>query len=976
MEPNPLGATGAMERYFYGLAVAVALFVVALGFVAGLRLVSLDTQESTIRNQGQVALTSLFRTAEILNHLGDTVTEQKNGTVMTALRSQLDILAAEFKGNEVQTYDLRQLGQTVTTLSKLDRSTEPVALANATSQLKSSAFNILADLEAQQTAMLRLQSQDISTNKQQTMAVVVVIGLLAAVLALLAVRITYIQTHARHRIETSLQESEARYRLITGYALDVIFQLKTDLTREYVSPASLRIMGYSPEDLIGKKAAADLHPDDLHAITAVQKGLLAGSNGEILIARTRHRDGRWIWIEARLSPIRNEEGRITKIIGVMSDVTARRNAEIALQNSEAKYRALYNRAPVMMYSLDPESRIMTVTDEMVRIFGYSRDELIGRPSADFMTPESRRVIARTTRPDFITTGFVHDAPAQFVTKAGTVRDVLLSAIAEHDPEGTIISAVVAIVDITERLVMEKALRESEAQYRLVADNASDLIFRLDPSGRRTYASPSFNRILGLDPNDLVNLPVASFIIPEDRRRLVAAFHEMMRTGVGGRVMGRARHRDGRVLWLETNCTVVCDPSTGVATEMISFARDVTERQNAIEEAEQARRGAELANRAKSEFLATMSHEIRTPMNGVLGFAGILLETDLTEEQQHLVSLVRASGDALLAIINDVLDLSKIEAGSLELERIGLSLRDTVDSALDVVRPGSVEKSLELQLQIAADVPDIVIGDPHRLRQVLLNLLSNAIKFTQSGSVTLKIRFASQSDRRLLFEVIDTGIGIPDDRMHLLFQVFSQVDSSTTRQFGGTGLGLAISRRLVEAMPGGVIGVESGAGLGSRFWFMLELPHADNIEAFEKPRALADCVRPANVLVAEDVAMNQMVVEGILAQAGHKVELVNDGAAAVAAVATGDFDVVLMDMHMPVMDGLDATRAIRALSGPARNIPIIALSASAMRWEIELCQAAGMNGHLAKPIQQEDLLESVALWSSLSERRGPHGSIPT
>ena len=960
-----------MERYFYGLAVAVALLLVAFGVIAGGRLISLDTREAASRNQGQLALSSLFRTAELLNHLGDTATGQKNGAVMAALRTQLDILSSEFKGNEVQSYDLRQLGLIVSELSRLERSPDSGASARETSPFKSAAANILADLEAQQTALLHLQSSDIASDKQQTMSVVIIIGLLAAVLTLLAVRIICVQARSRNQMQTSLQESEARYRLITEYALDVIFQLKTDLTREYVSPASLRIMGYSPEELIGKKAAADLHPDDLPGIVEVQKSLLAGSNGESLTARTRHRDGRWIWIEARLSPIRNEQGRITKIIGVMSDVTARRNAEIALQNSEAKYRALYNRAPVMMYSLNPKSRIMTVTDEMTRIFGYSRDELIGRPSADFMTPEARGAIARITRPDFIANGFVHDSPAQFVTKAGAVRDVLLSAIAERDSDGMIVSAVVAIVDITERLLMERALRESETKYRLVADNASDLIFRLDPRGRRTYASPSFSRILGLGPDDLANQPIARFIIPEDRTRLVAAFRNMMRTGTGGRLMGRARHRDGRVLWLETNCTVVCDPDTGAAAEMIGFARDVTERQNAIEEAEQARRGAELANRAKSEFLATMSHEIRTPMNGVLGFAGILLETELTEEQQHLVSLVRSSGDALLAIINDILDLSKIEAGSLDLETIGLSLRDTIDSSLDVVRPSSVEKSLDLHCLIAPDVPDIVIGDPIRLRQILLNLLSNAIKFTRKGSVILKIGHASQDDRRLLFEVIDTGIGIPEDRMHLLFQAFSQADSSTTRNFGGTGLGLAISRRLVEAMPGGVIGVESAPGLGSRFWFKLDLPRADTIEAFEKPRAAPDRARPANVLVAEDVAINQMVVEGMLAQAGHNVELVNDGAAAVAAVATGVFDVVLMDMHMPVMDGLDATRAIRALPGSARNIPIIALSASAMRWEIELCQAAGMNGHLAKPIQQEDLLESVALWSRVSQRRGLH-----
>ena len=970
MEANAVNPRGAARGYFYGLAIAAVFLLVALGFGAALRLVAFDTSERLAHRHAETALASLSRTAAILDEVQHDGRDAQRAGAAQALKIQLGTLAEMFTNNEIQTYDLDRLRRTATVVALLNPSGMPPGVTAGRGVTDDDAGHIIAHMKSQEAAMLRLHAQDISIGQRQTITVLIGIGLLAAALTALAVRLTLSESRARRQVEGSLRESEARYRLITEYASDVIFQLGLDLTREYVSPASAKIMGYPPEEMIGRKAASEFHPDDVPAVATAYQALLAGGDGETLIARTRHRDGRWVWVEARVRLVRDHTGAPVKIIGVMSDVTARRTAEAALQESEAKFRALYNHAPAMMYSLDPDSRVMTISDEMLRVFGYRREEVIGRDSLDFMTPASRRDIALIARPDFAANGSVSDIPAQFLTKNGEIRDVLLSAVAERDDDGTIIRAIVATVDITKYLVAEAALRASEAQYRIVADNAGDLIMRFNAHGRRTYVSPSSTRIVGFTPEELIAMPVGSLAIPEESERLAAAYHMMMATGEGTRQLMQARHKDGRVLWLEANCTVVRDPGSGAPAGIMSFARDVTERQVAIELAEQARREAELANGAKSEFLATMSHEIRTPMNGVLGFASILLDTPLSAEQKRLVSLVKVSGEALLAIINDILDLSKIEAGSLELEAITLSLRDIVDGSISVVRASSIEKSLQLEVEVAADVPDAVIGDPNRLRQVLLNLLSNAIKFTESGSVTVRIGLLPGSGGQLLFEVVDTGIGIPEDRLHLLFQVFSQIDSSTTRKFGGTGLGLAISRRLIEAMPGGQIGVDSTPGVGSRFWFTVDLPRAEKPMMVTRRQASENPARPARILVAEDMLINQMVVEGILTHAGHHVALVSDGAAAVAAVAKGGFDLVLMDMHMPVMDGLDATRAIRALPGLVRNIPIIALSANAMPPEIELCQAAGMNGHLAKPIQQDTLLETVALWSDLADRHTP------
>ena len=521
---------------------------------------------------------------------------------------------------------------------------------------------------------------------------------------------------------------------------------------------------------------------------------------------------------------------------------------------------------------------------------------------------------------------------------------------------------------------QQALRQSREQLQIALQAARVGLWDWNPQTDEAFFSDEWLAILGLRPGDIESRGAAwdALLHPDDR----PVIREQLEDHLSGRsrsfsVEFRMRHRDGRWIWIQSTGRVTGRDATGQPTRATGVHLDVTERRAVNDALQEAKSRAEDASRAKSEFLANMSHEIRTPMNAIIGMSQLALDGRLEPREQNFISKVHRSAQSLLGIINDILDFSKIEAGKLAIEQTAFDLREVIDDATNVIAFKAREKGLELAIEIADDVPLTVVGDPLRLRQVLLNLGSNAVKFTAEGCVSLRIR-REQGDAdttNVRFEVEDTGIGIAPEHAENLFQSFNQADASTTRQYGGTGLGLAISRRLVELMHGR-IWLRSTPGQGSTFVFTTRFGVTDDCQ----PRGdgagwrrhwgdrYAERLRGLNVLVAEDNAVNRELITELLQRVGVSSDIACDGAEAVDLAGRHAYDAILMDCQMPILDGYRAAAEIRRFS----SLPIIAVTANAMPDDVRRSQEAGMNDHIAKPIDVEALYGMLLKWTSGTE----------
>jgi PAS domain S-box-containing protein len=544
---------------------------------------------------------------------------------------------------------------------------------------------------------------------------------------------------------------------------------------------------------------------------------------------------------------------------------------------------------------------------------------------------------------------------------------------------------------------EDRIKDSEARYRMIADSTTDAITCLDLELRRIYASPACEAIYGYTAAAMLRGATADIIHPEhlDEMRVVlgglaAGNHET------GQITCRLWHGHGHWVWLEVNLALARDSLTGQPVSITCAARDITERRAQAEELavanaqltklssrlEQARLRAEQANLAKTRFLAAMSHELRTPLNGILGYTQLLKrDGGLNPLQTTRLDAMLGAGTHLLEVIEGVLDVSEIETEHLEAQHAEVRPRRVANACLDLLRPAAEAKSLTLTLSVAADVPAACVTDAKRLRQLLVNLLGNAVKFTPAGGVDLRL-LLSEDGARLRFEVADTGPGIAPDQSRKLFQAFTRLDNAATAAAEGSGLGLSLSAQLAEMLNGG-IGHQDNPEGGSIFWLELPLiiPSSAAVEALprtaaeatpraaveSRPRAAAESTaraaaeatpRALHILVVDDIAMNRDIGGAFLRAAGHSVDCAESGAEAIAAAAIADYDVVMMDVRMPEMDGLEATRQIRTLAGPRGAVPIIAMTAQSFTEQVAACRSAGMDGHVVKPFTMETLIAAI------------------
>ena len=764
----------------------------------------------------------------------------------------------------------------------------------------------------------------------------------------------------RKELENELVNNKNKLELAMQVAQIGAWEITTDSTL-YLSKELRKIYHFPLNgDISLEELFSKMHPDDvsfmrnrMHLVSGAQE--LAEVEFRFII------DGKLRYMTSNISPRVNEQGMLVGSFGTAKDITQRKLTELALKKSEEEKAVVLNNAQTMICIHDMDGKIIDVNTAGEKMSGFTKEEVIGINFKVLISPEFQNHFENYITE--ITTKRSASGSLQIINKAGKKR-VWLYQNAVYENTGSTPYIIASAIDITESVKAQNEIEKQRQFTRQIIDNSPNVIFVLNDQYQIVLSNKTFCEYYSYKNE----LPFASELSKGEQDIFLGDYLSMMDMEEGEiiRLEGSMENQENGNVPSWFNIIKKCFKEKNGKKYILGFGMDITSRYQIETDLIAANEMVERSMKVKDQFISNMSHEIRTPLNAVIGFTDLLAQTTLNLEQAEYIEIVKTASQNLLALINNILDLSKIESSNISLENLPIDIKQIVKSAAKIVEPKAKTKGVEIICDISPNIPEKLLGDQLRLSQILFNLLDNAVKFTDEGYVEIACKMVNGSDSKkqyISFTVKDTGIGVAEEKQHDIYERFTQANSDTQRLYGGTGLGLNITKGIVD-MFGGKLTLESVPGKGSSFHFILPFNKFENADSFGESvidvfyNLPAVNANPIHVLLAEDNMINAMLAKKVLQNGGFTVDHVVNGALALQKLQEQPYDVVLMDIQMPVMNGILATKNIRQLPGVLANIPIVAMTAHSLYGEMQNCYKAGMTGYVSKPFKPENLFSAI------------------